>query len=113
MPHTPATHLTITPKHVYINGEPICVMKDTLELSNPSPVEVQTVTLTIFPTSVTILNDDNTDEINAAHKAHTRRMRDETANADQNVYQVNWTSEAYDAWKRHESALAKHTHARH
>ena len=59
MPHTPDTHITITPEHVYINGEPACVAEDSIELSAPSTTEIQTVTLTIFPTSVTILNEDN------------------------------------------------------
>ena len=68
----PATHLTITPKRAYINGEPICVVTDTLELSDPSPVEVQAVTLTIFPTSVTILNEDNPYAINEVYEAAAR-----------------------------------------
>ena len=77
MPHTPDTHLTITPKRVYINGEPISVTKDSLELSNPSTTEAQTVTLTITPTTVTILNDDDPDTINAAREAVTRTTQDE------------------------------------
>ena len=69
MPHTPDTHITITPEHVYINGEPVTVMADTLKLSDPNPTALQTVTLTIIPTSVTILNEDSTDTTNAAHEA--------------------------------------------
>ena len=77
MPHTPDTHITITPRHVYINGEPAHVGRDSLELSNPSSTDAQTVTLTIFPTTVTILNEDNPDTINATREAVTRTTRDE------------------------------------
>lgn len=111
IPHTPATHITITPKHVYINGEPISVMKSTIELSNPSPVEVQTVTLTIFPTSVTILNDDDPDTINAAREAVTRTVRDEAG--DYHLVSIANTIDMINTWKRQETMRAKHTRTPH
>ena len=110
MPHAPATHLTITPKHVYINGEPVCVVTDTLELSAPTPVDIQTVTLTIIPTTVTILNEDNPDAINVTREAVTRSTRDEADNSkDREVYLLNCTREALDNWKRLEATHKAHT----
>ena len=79
MPHTPDTHITITPEHVYINGEPVCAVIGNLELSAPTPTDIQTVTLTITPTTVTILNDDDPDTINTAREAVTRTTRDESS----------------------------------
>ena len=77
MPHTAGTHITITPEHVYINGEPVSVESDSLKVSAPTPTDIQTVTLTIIPTSVAILNEDNPDTINTAREAVTRTARDE------------------------------------
>ena len=108
MPHTPDTHITITPEHVYINGEPVCVMGDSLELSAPTPTDIQTVTLTIIPTSVTILNDDDPDTINATREAVTRTTRDETG--DDYLVSITMTADMLDTWKRQEAAHAKHTH---
>ena len=110
MPHTPATHITITPKHVYINGEPVCVMKDTLELSAPTPTDIQTVTLTIIPTTVTILNDNDPDTISATREAVTRSTRDEAG--DDYLVSIAKTAAMFDTWKRQEAARAKHTRAR-
>ena len=109
MPHTPDTHITITPKHVHINGEPISVTKNTVELRTSSPVEIQTVTLTVSPTSVTILNEDDANVVNAAHEAAARHTRGETTIKGREHYLVNSTCEALDKWKRHEAARAKHT----
>lgn len=108
MPHTPATHLTITPEHVYINGEPACVAEDSIELSAPSATEIQTVTLTIIPTTVTILNEDNPDAINVTREAVTRSTRDEADNSkDREVYLLKCTREALDNWKRLEATRTK------
>ena len=113
MPHTPDTHITITPEHVYINGEPVCVMKDTLELSAPSPTEIQTVTLTIFPTSVTILNEDDPGTIDAAREAVTRTTRDEADSIRSTYIRPNDLADMLDTWKRQEAARAKHTRTPH
>lgn len=99
MPHTPTTHLTITPERVYINGEPVSVMKDTVELSAPTPTDIQTVTLTIIPTSVTILNEDNPDTINATREAVTRTIRDEAGNNRSAYVDTNNIAYILDAWK--------------
>ena len=99
MPHTTDTHITITPKYVYINGEPAHVERDSLELSSPSPTEAQTVTLTITPTTVTILNDDNPDVINAAREAVTRTTRDEAGNNRSAYVDTNNIAYILDAWK--------------
>ena len=109
MPHTPDTHLIITPKHAYINGELISPMEDTLELTAPSPTRVQTVTLTITPTTVTIIDDDDPDTINAAHEAVTRTTRDKTNSTAQKTYLVDCTREALDKWKLLEATYAQHT----
>ena len=113
MPHTPDTHLTITPKCVYINGEPVSVTGHGIKLSDPTPTDIQTVTLTITPTTVTILNDDDPDTINAAREAVTRTTRDEANSKGRENYLVNCTREALDNWRRLEAAHAKHAHARH
>lgn len=113
MPHTPDTHVTITPKHVCINGEPVCVMRDTLELSTPSPTEIQTVTLTIFPTSVTILNEDDPYTINAAREAVTRTTRDEAGSNYSTYIRPNDLADMLDTWKRQEAARAKRTRTTH
>ena len=110
MPHTPDTHITITPKHVYINGEPVCIMKDTLELSAPTPTDIQTVTLTIIPTTVTILNDNDPDTISAAREAVTRSTRDKAG--DDYLVSIAMTADMIDTWKRREAAHAKHARAR-
>lgn len=111
MPHTPDTHITITPEHVYINGEPVCVVADTLDLSAPTPVDIQTVTLTIIPTTVTILNEDNPDAINVTREAVTRSTRDEADNSkDREAYLLNCTREALDNWKRLEATHTQSTH---
>lgn len=109
MPHMPATHLTITPKCAYINGELISVMKDALELSAPSQTGVQTVTLTITPTTVTFLNEDDPDTINAVYEAVAHHTQGEINNKCQERYLVNFTREARDNWKRQEAARAKRT----
>ena len=111
MPHTPATHLTITPEHVYINGEPVCAAIENLELSAPTPTDIQTVTLTIIPTTVTILNDDDPDTINAAREAVTRTARDEAGGIRSTYIRPNDLADMLDTWKRHEAARAKHTRA--
>lgn len=111
MPHTPDTHITITPKRAYINGEPVCVMKDTLELHAPTPVDIQTVTLTIIPTTVTILNEDDPDTINATREAVTRTTRDE---ADGNyLATIAKTVDMINEWERQESARTKRTRTTH
>lgn len=111
MPHTPATHLTVTPKRVYINGEPIKVDRDRVKLSDPNSGGMQTVTLTICPTSVTILNDDDPILVSAAHEAHTRRTRDEAGNNYSTYIHPNDFADMLDTWKRQEAARAKHTRA--
>ena len=113
MPHMPATHLTITPNCAYINGELISVMKDALELSTPSPTGVQTVTLTIIPTTVTILNEDDPDTINAAYEAVTRTIRDEAGDDYSIRVHPGEIAGMLDTWKRQEAARAKRTHERH
>ena len=107
MPHTPDTHITITPEHVYINGEPVCVMGDSLELSAPTPTDIQTVTLTIIPTSVTILNEGNPGTINATREAVTRTTRDEAG--DDYLVAIAKTADILDTWKRQEAARTKRT----
>lgn len=99
MPRTPDTHITITPKHVYINGEPVCVTKDSLELSAPSLTEAQTVTLTIRPTTVTILNDDDPDTINATREAVTRTTREEADNNYSIRVHADNIADILNAWK--------------
>ena len=111
MPHAPDTHITITPEHVYINGEPVCAVIGNLELSAPTPTDIQTVTLTITPTTVTILNDDDPDTINAAREAVTRTTRDEADSIRSTYIRPNDLADMLDTWKRHEAARAKHTRA--
>lgn len=114
MPHTPDTHVTVTPKHVYINGEQVNVIPGYTKLGAPSPTDIQTIQLTIIPTTVTILNEDNPDAINAAREAVTRTTRDEADNnKSRETYLVNCTREALDSWKRHEATRARNTRARH
>ena len=111
MPHTPATHLTITPKRAYINGEPINVTGHGIKLSDPNSTDIQTVTLTIIPTTVTILNDDDPDTINAAHEAVTRTTQDEAG--DDYLVSIAMTADMLDTWKRREVARAKHVRTPH
>lgn len=99
MPHIPDTHVTITPKCVYINGEPVNVAGHGIKLSDPDPTDIQTVTLTITPTTVTILNDDNPDVINAAREAVTRTTRDEAGNNRSAYVDTNNIAYILDAWK--------------
>ena len=87
-------------------------MKDTLELSAPGPTEVQAVTLTIFPTSVTILNEDDPDTINAAREAVTRTTQDEAGSIRSTCIRPNDLADMLDTWKRQEATRAKHTRAR-
>ena len=65
---------------------------DSLKVSVPTPTALQTVALTIIPTTVTILNDDNPDTANAAYEASTHSARDETDN----------NRDILNAWKRYE-----------
>ena len=92
MPHTAGTHITITPEHVYINGEPVHVEGDSLELSAPTPTDIQTVTLTIIPTSVTILNEDNPDTINTT--------RDEASSTHSTYILPNNIADMLSKWER-------------
>ena len=101
MPHMPDTHITITPKHVYINGEPVCAAVENLEISAPTPTDIQTVTLTIIPTTVTILNEDNPDTINAAYEAAiTRSTRDEAGDDYSAFDHITELVDILDAQKR-------------
>ena len=109
MPHTPATHLTITPKCVYINGEPVSVTGHGIKLSDPNSTDIQTVTLTITPTTVTILNDDDPDTINAAHEAVTRTTQDEADSIRSTYIHPNDLADILDTWKRQEATHTKRT----
>ena len=113
MTHPHASHLTITPKCVYINGEPVSATGHGIKLSDPNQADIQTVTLTIIPTSVTILNEDNPDVINAAREAVTRTMREEAGNIRSTYMHPNDLADMLDMWKRHEAARAKHTRTPH
>lgn len=100
MPHMPDTHVTITPKCVYINGEPVNVAGHGIKLSDPTTTGIQTVTLTITPATVTILNDDNPDVINAAREAVTRTTRDEAGSIRSTYIRPSEIADMLDAWKR-------------
>ena len=112
MPHTPDTHLTITPKCVYINGEPVSVTGHGIKLSDPDPTDIQTVTLTITPTTVTILNDDDPGAINATREAVTRTIRDEADSIRSTYIRPNDLVDMLDTWKRQEATHIKHTRTR-
>ena len=113
MPHMPATHVAITPKHVYINGELVNATTEGTKVSNPNPADVQTVTLTIIPTTVTILDDDDPNTVSAAYEAITRSTRDEAGDPYTTYIQPNDLANMLDTWKRHEAARAKHTRTPH
>ena len=101
MPHTPDTHITITPKCVYINGEPVSVTGHGIKLSDPDPTGIQTVTLTITPTTVTILNEDNPYMINEAYEAAiTRSTRDEAGDDYSAFDHITELVDILDAQKR-------------
>ena len=113
MPRMPAIHVTITPEHVYINGEPVSVTGHGIKLSDPDPTDIQTVTLTIAPTTVTILNEDNPYMVNEAYEAAvTRSTRDEEGNDYSIRVHADNIADMLDTWKRQEAAQAKRTRAR-
>lgn len=114
MPHTPDTHITITPKHIYINGEPTSVTENTVELRTSNPVEIQTVTLTISPTSVTILNENNTairlftkPETSTHEWLHT--ARDEADDPYSTYIHPNDIDDMIGTLKQYKATQAKHT----
>ena len=117
MPHTPDTRITITPEHVYINGEPVSVESDSLKVSTPTPTDIQTVTLTIYPTTVTILNEDN-EAITLyerpetpTHRWLTNHTRDEAGhdrpyNIDNEQGEYSGLSESWEKYRKtHKRAL--------
>ena len=101
MPHIPDTHIIITPKRAYINDKIISAAKDILDLSDPSPAGAQTTTLTITPTTLTILNDDDPDTINKAYEAAiTRSARDEAGDDYSAFDHITELVDILDAQKR-------------
>ena len=119
MPHTPDTHITITPEHVYINGEPVSVESDSLKVSAPTPTDIQTVTLTIYPTTVTILNEDNEATTlyerpeTPTHRWLTNHTRDEAVDNHSTFIHAKYFADMLDTWKQYEATRAKHTHETH